>query len=47
MEHIKTTPITRVKSITKEDFIKYYHKLQCPVLIESLIIDWSAYKNIT
>ena len=47
MKHIKTTPTTRVKSITKEDFIKYYYKPQYSVLIEPLIIDWSAYKNIT
>ena len=45
MKHIKTTPISRVKSITKEDFIKYYYKPQRPVLIESITHDWPAFKK--
>lgn len=45
MKTIKTKPITRVKSITKEDFIRYYYKPQRPVLIESLTKDWPAYKK--
>ncbi|MEC3906112.1 cupin-like domain-containing protein [Tamlana sp. 2201CG12-4] len=45
MKQIKTRPITRVKNITKEDFIKYYYKPQRPVLIETLTEDWPAYKK--
>jgi hypothetical protein len=45
MNPIKTTPISRVKSITKEDFIKHYYKPQRPVLIESLTKDWPAFKK--
>jgi hypothetical protein len=45
MKTIKTKPITRVKSITKEDFIRDYYKPQKPVLIESLTGDWPAYKK--
>lgn len=45
MERIKTTPVTRVKSISKEDFIKNYYKPQRPVLIEDLAKDWPAYKK--
>ncbi len=45
MNSIKTTPISRVKSITKEDFIKHYYKPQRPVLIESLTKDWPAFKK--
>ncbi len=35
--------IPRVKTITKEDFIKHYFKPQKPVVIESCIKDWQAY----
>lgn len=45
MGTIKTIPITRVKSISKEDFIKHYYKPQRPVLIEDLTKDWPAYKK--
>ena len=45
MGRIKTIPVTRVKSITKEDFIKNYYKPQRPVLIEDLAKDWPAYKK--
>ncbi len=45
MQHIKTTPITRVKNISKENFIKYYYKPQLPVLIEDLTKDWDAYQK--
>ena len=45
MKTIKTTPITRVKNITKEEFINKYYKPQLPVLIESLTKDWAAYKK--
>lgn len=45
MGRIKTIPVTRVKSISKEDFIKNYYKPQRPVLIEDLAKDWPAYKK--
>ncbi|WP_420570777.1 cupin-like domain-containing protein [Kordia sp.] len=35
--------IPRVKTITKEDFIKNYFKPQKPVVIERFIEDWPAY----
>ena len=35
--------IPRVKSITKEDFIRDYFKPQKPVVIEQFISDWPAY----
>ncbi|WP_298513532.1 cupin-like domain-containing protein [uncultured Kordia sp.] len=35
--------IPRVKTITKEDFIKNYFKPQKPVVIENFIEDWPAY----
>jgi hypothetical protein len=37
--------IPRVKTITKEDFIKDYFKPQKPVVIERFIEDWPAYKK--
>ena len=37
--------IPRVKSITKEDFIKNYFKPQKPVVIERFIEDWPAYSK--
>ena len=37
--------VPRVKSITKEDFLKFYFKPQKPVVIESLIDDWPAYSK--
>ncbi len=45
MGTIKTTPITKVKSISKEDFIEQYFKPQKPVLIEDLTKDWPAYEK--
>lgn len=45
MGKIKTTPIERVASISKEDFIKNYFKPQRPVLIENLTQDWPALKK--
>ncbi len=45
MGHIKTIPITRVKNISKEDFIKHYYKPQKPVLIENLTKEWPAFKK--
>lgn len=35
--------IPRVKTITKEDFIKNYFKPQKPVVIENFVEDWPAY----
>ncbi|WP_233194590.1 cupin-like domain-containing protein [Aquimarina sp. I32.4] len=37
--------IPRVKTITKEKFLKEYVQLQKPVVIEQLIMDWPAYKK--
>ncbi|WP_179345203.1 cupin-like domain-containing protein [Winogradskyella ursingii] len=45
MGKIKTVPIPRIKSISKEDFIENYFKKQKPVLIEDLAKDWPAYKK--
>ena len=45
MSKIKTTPIERIKSISKKEFIARYYKPQKPVLIEDLTQDWPAYKK--
>ena len=45
MGHIKTTPIERVRNISREDFIKNYYKPQKPVLIEGLTEDWAAFQK--
>ncbi|MCK0123024.1 cupin-like domain-containing protein [Gelidibacter sp. F2691] len=37
--------IPRVKTITKEDFIKHYFKPQKPVVIEHFIEEWPAYEK--
>ena len=37
--------VPRVKTITKEDFIKNYFRPQKPVVIESFIEDWPAYSK--
>ncbi|OIQ29939.1 MAG: cupin [Bacteroidetes bacterium MedPE-SWsnd-G2] len=37
--------VPRVKTITKEDFIKNYFKPQKPVVIEKYIEDWPAYSK--
>ena len=37
--------VPRVKTITKEDFIKNYFKPQKPVVIERFIEDWPAYSK--
>lgn len=37
--------IPRVKTISREDFIKNYYKPQKPVVIEKLITDWPAYSK--
>lgn len=45
MGKIKTTEIERIKSISKEDFIKNYYKPQRPVVIEEMTKDWPAYEK--
>ena len=37
--------ISRVKTISKEDFLTHYFKPQKPVVIENAIGDWPAYKK--
>ena len=37
--------IPRVKTISKEDFLKHYFKPQKPVVIERFIEDWPAYSK--
>ncbi|QDO93389.1 cupin-like domain-containing protein [Formosa sediminum] len=37
--------IPRIKTISKEDFIKHYFKPQKPVVIEHFIDDWPAYSK--
>ncbi|APG66022.1 cupin [Tenacibaculum todarodis] len=39
------TKIDRVKTITKEDFIKNYFKPQKPVVIENFVNDWPAHSK--
>ncbi|MCG2460162.1 cupin-like domain-containing protein [Flavobacteriaceae bacterium F89] len=43
MAQIKTTPITRIKDISKKDFIQNFYKPQRPVLLDGLTKDWGAY----
>ncbi|MDN3723353.1 cupin-like domain-containing protein [Aequorivita sp. SDUM287046] len=45
MGQIKTTPIERVRNISKEDFIKNYYRPQKPVLIEGLTENWAAFQK--
>jgi len=46
MAHIKTTPVKRVKDISKEEFIEKFYKPQIPVLIEGgLTKDWEAFNK--
>lgn len=42
---LNLSQIDRVRTITKEDFIKKYFKPQKPVVIEHLIEDWPAYNK--
>ncbi|TYA91251.1 cupin-like domain-containing protein, partial [Seonamhaeicola marinus] len=37
--------VPRVKTITKQEFLKNYFKPQKPVVIERFIDDWPAYKK--
>src|SRR5690606_6333092 len=43
MGQFKTTAITVVEDISKEDFIANYYKAQKPVLIKNLTKQWGAY----
>ncbi|TDQ28869.1 cupin-like domain-containing protein [Tenacibaculum caenipelagi] len=45
MGQFKTIPITKVSSITREEFIEHYYKPQRPVLIENLTKNWQAYQK--
>lgn len=42
---LNLSEIDRVKTITKEDFIKNYFKPQKPLVIEDFIKDWPAYSK--
>lgn len=42
---LNLSKIDRVKTITKEDFIKNYFKPQKPVVIENYIEDWPAFSK--
>ena len=42
---LNLTEIDRVKTITKEDFIKNYFNPQKPLVIEELTKEWPAYKK--
>ena len=42
---LNLTNIDRVKTITKEDFIKNYFKPQKPVVIENFVDHWPAYSK--
>ena len=45
MKKIRTIPVHRVSTISKEEFISQYYKPQKPVLIENLTQNWPAYKK--
>lgn len=45
MGKIKTVPIPRITSVSKEDFIENYFKKQQPVIIENLTKNWPAYNK--
>ena len=40
---LKLEPISRVKTLTKEEFIQKYYRKQKPVVIENFIGDWPAH----
>ncbi|MGE5943379.1 MAG: cupin-like domain-containing protein [Flavobacteriales bacterium] len=42
---LNLSDIPRVKTITKEDFLKHYFKPQKPVVIERFIEDWPAFSK--
>ncbi|WP_299529988.1 cupin-like domain-containing protein [Ulvibacterium sp.] len=43
MGKFRTIPVSRVKNISKKDFLENYYNPQKPVLIEGLTKDWPAY----
>ncbi len=45
MSSFKTTPVPRVKNISKTEFIEQYYKPQKPVLIEDMTKNWPAYQK--
>ncbi|RKN82412.1 cupin-like domain-containing protein [Ulvibacterium marinum] len=45
MGKFKTAPVSRVKNISKKDFLENYYDPQQPLLIEGLIKDWPAYEK--
>lgn len=45
MSGLNLSPIDRVKTISREDFINNYFKPQKPVVIEGLTEDWPAYEK--
>jgi len=47
MAQFKTTPVKRVETISKEEFVANHYKPQVPVLISGLTKDWPAYKKWT
>lgn len=42
---LNLSPIDRVQTISKKDFIEHYFKPQKPVVIEQFIEDWPAYSK--
>lgn len=45
MGKFTTAPVSRVKNISKKDFLENYYDPQRPVLIEGLTKDWPAYEK--
>lgn len=45
MGKFKTAPVSRVKNISKKDFLENYYDPQQPLLIEGLTKDWPAYEK--
>lgn len=45
METIKTVPVHRIGTLTKEEFVQNYYRPQIPVLLEGLTKDWPAYEK--
>ncbi|WP_282159847.1 cupin-like domain-containing protein [Ulvibacterium marinum] len=45
MGKFMTAPVSRVKNISKKDFLENYYDPQQPLLIEGLIKDWPAYEK--
>ncbi len=45
MAQIKTTPIERVRNISKKDFLENYYKPQKPLFIQGLTENWAAFQK--